>query len=1177
MQIREMFRDDINRNINGVVQVEQKKEDVVYQELKEYVVTTELKKHFVSFFDAYSDSFVNPTDNVGVWITGFFGSGKSHFLKMLSYLLSNKIVNGKPTIEYFRDKFDDELTFMNVEKSTSVPTETILFNIDVEGPMNKDSTAVLRVFAKVFYNHLGFYGKDLKVASLEKFISKQGKYEEFKKVFEEINGESWENTRETMAFFEDDVVESMVRVLGMSETSARNWFNGTEEVDLSISQLVDDIKDYVDSKPKGFRLLFMIDEVGQYIGTNTSMLLNLQSLIEKLGSVCRGQVWVVATGQEALDDLIKVRQDEFSRIMARFKVRLSLTSSSVDEVIEKRLLTKTEDAKKTLKLVYDNNDSVLRNLYAFDTENKDICGYASEAEFVNVYPFVPYQFIIMQKVFNEIRKHGHAGKHQSSGERSMLNGFQESAQRIQDKNELTLAPMYLFYDTLHSFLDTSIRRVIERADNVANNNQGLLKEDVKLLKLLYLIRYVDDIKSNIENLTILMADNITTDKLELKNSIKSSLDRLVRQNYVSRNGDIYTFLTDEEQDIAKEIKNTAVDTSSIVSRIGDIIFSDIYQSKKYRYKKYDFSFDGKVDGMNIGNTGSNMCLRFMSMAADENDLQELRLITDSKNNEAICVLSRASSYFESIEMALKIRKYIKQKNVSQLPESVQKIITNRQREASNLENQAREELSKAIIEGKYYISGEVVSVNGSDAKSKINNALEYLVEQTYNKLDMIEVNAQSDSDILSIFKGTNQQRIDGTFDNQDAIDEVYNYLNTQFIMKLPSSMADLQNRYSDAPYGWRDLDIAAVVAQLIVNQKVTVKVSGMVIAKEDSRLVNYLYKKSETSRVIISKREVPSGPKLKQIKDLLREYFDVMDLPSDEDGLIKYINNEFGKQRIHYLDYQKEYSCHNYPGEVTVNNSIKLLDNILSHTSDNIALIDYLIKVQDDLLDSKEDMENIEQFFKNQKTLFDSGLNFVKSVNYEGDYFAGLADVQNAIEEIKKITTPSINYNFSRIQDINNYISIIKDAKDKLLKEKRIEISSLIDQCIYQLEDKSKNHQNLEIVLNEAKTIYNEKRNEVLQLESLTALGSKIDTLSNLKNQYINRMDNILNPNEGGNGKETPTSTIISKPKKKKEFFMNVIFPRKTLKSETEIDEYVEDIRKVLLNYLEDTDEVEIK
>ena len=191
MIIRDMFKDDINRTINGVVQVEQEEQDVIKQELKEYVVTSELKKHFIKFFDSYSDSFEHPTDNVGVWITGFFGSGKSHFLKMLSYLLENKTIDGISTIVYFREKFDDELSFMNIEKSTVARTETILFNIDVEGSINKNDTAVLRVFAKVFYEHIGFYGKDLKVAKLEQFITKQGKMDKFKRVFEEKNGSSW--------------------------------------------------------------------------------------------------------------------------------------------------------------------------------------------------------------------------------------------------------------------------------------------------------------------------------------------------------------------------------------------------------------------------------------------------------------------------------------------------------------------------------------------------------------------------------------------------------------------------------------------------------------------------------------------------------------------------------------------------------------------------------------------------------------------------------------------------------------------------------------------------------------------------------------------------------------------------------------------------------------------------
>ena len=113
---------------------------------------------FNTFFNNYEKSLSVPTDKIGVWISGFFGSGKSHFLKMLSYLLSNKMVAGKKSVEYFADKFDDPMMYAQVERCTRIPTDTILFNIDSKSPLNKDKTAILHVFAKVFYEHCGFYG-----------------------------------------------------------------------------------------------------------------------------------------------------------------------------------------------------------------------------------------------------------------------------------------------------------------------------------------------------------------------------------------------------------------------------------------------------------------------------------------------------------------------------------------------------------------------------------------------------------------------------------------------------------------------------------------------------------------------------------------------------------------------------------------------------------------------------------------------------------------------------------------------------------------------------------------------------------------------------------------------------------------------------------------------------------
>lgn len=258
MVIEQLFQEDINRKINGVVKVDQDATDVLVQELDEYVITRDLKKHFITFFNNYGESFHEGTADIGVWISGFFGSGKSHFLKMLSYLLANQEVQGVRTVERFRKKFeDDPATFMLIDSVTKGHTDTILFNIDIEGSINKDKTAVLRVFAKMFYNHLGFYGENLKVAKLEQFIEKRGMTAEFRRVFEEKNGGPWLESRDAFAFFEDDVVDTLKEVLGMSEDAARNWFNGTETVETSIAQLVSEMKDYVDNKTDDFRLLFM--------------------------------------------------------------------------------------------------------------------------------------------------------------------------------------------------------------------------------------------------------------------------------------------------------------------------------------------------------------------------------------------------------------------------------------------------------------------------------------------------------------------------------------------------------------------------------------------------------------------------------------------------------------------------------------------------------------------------------------------------------------------------------------------------------------------------------------------------------------------------------------------------------------------------------------------------------
>lgn len=1180
MIIRDMFENDINRKIQGVIQVNQDISNIIEQELNEYVITKELKKHFISFFNSYSDAFDEPTVDIGVWISGFFGSGKSHFLKMLSYILENKEVKGIKTVERFRDKFDDDpATFMLIDKSTKNDTETILFNIDIEGSINKDKTAVMRVFAKMFYNHLGFYGENLKVAKLEQFIEKQEKTEQFRRVFEEKNGEAWVSTRDAFAFFEDDVVDTLVEVLGMSETSAHNWFDNTDEVDMSIAQLVSEIKEYVDNKPKDFRLLFMIDEVGQYVGTDTDMLLNLQSLVEEIGSKCNGKVWVVCTGQEAIDEIIKVRADEFSRIQARFKTRLSLSSSSVDEVIQKRILKKNPEVSVELEKLYEKNNSILRNLFSFSDSVLDIKGYSGGNEFAINFPFVPYQFIIMQKVFAEIRKHGNSGKHLSGGERSMLSGFQEAVQKIQEKDENSLVPFFYFYDTVHTFLDSSIRRVIERCDRAAEKGHGIEKQDVDILKLLYLIRYIDnDIKANIDNIVILMADNINIDKITMREKVRQSLDRLLSQNYIARTGDTYNFLTDEEQDIQREIKNTPVDTADIVNRIGQMIFGDIYTAKKYRYGKYDFAFDAMVDGMIIGSTTGGMKLRFLTVATDAIEKTELKLVTDSVE-QAIIVLGD-TAYYEALENAMKIRKYIKQRNVSQLPKSVQDIIRNQQDEAIKYETFAMEELNKAILNAEFYVDKEHIEVKGRDPKAKIDQALEYLVSHVYNNLNLITKNFDSDADVIAILNGTSYAGLaSGYVDNRDAAANVEDYLEMQHIKNLPTSMADIQKRYSTIPYGWREIDIAAVVALLIYEQKVTIKYAGVTIQADDPKLPDMLRKKTEIGKVSISKRIVIPINKVRQIKNFLRDYFDIMDVPSDEDGLIKFIIQKFEEQKYHYEDLDKLYEGHKYPDNVLVKNSISLTNEVLSKKSDNIALVDEIIKKQVDLYDNKEDMQNVEGFFNNQVAIFDKAVEFEASIKDDLEYIENNKEANDALNQIRLITLvqSGSRYNYKRIPELNNLMPIVKSAHDKLLKEKREDLLEVVRECMEEIHTRADGEPRIKEVITESDSYFTQKKEKIKSTESLVVLDGLILQMISYKEDKCKTIDIMFKPKEieppkgekGKGGNEVKKENI-------KSIYRQAIFPSKTLKTEEDIDDYVEKIRSQLKYLIKDYDGIKL-
>ena len=371
MKIQNIFAKPIDRDIKGVIKVGQDENENIKQELEEYVVTRELQKHFADFFASYKRGIVGTTDKMGVWISGFFGSGKSHFLKILSYLLSNKIVDGLSAIDYFinDNKISDNMVLADMKLAADTSADVILFNVDSKGESTgkQSKDAIVSVFLKAFNEMQGFCGAYPYVADLERRLSDEGKYNEFQNTFEDINGSSWAEERYAADFIQDDIVETLDKIDFMSADAARNWCEkATEPYVISIERFADMVKKYIDRKGNNHHVVFLVDEIGQYIGEDSKLMLNLQTVTEDLGTACKGKAWVIVTSQQDIDSITKTKGNDFSKIQGRFDTRISLSSANADEVIRKRILEKNETGRETLTLLYDEKATVIKNLIVFN-------------------------------------------------------------------------------------------------------------------------------------------------------------------------------------------------------------------------------------------------------------------------------------------------------------------------------------------------------------------------------------------------------------------------------------------------------------------------------------------------------------------------------------------------------------------------------------------------------------------------------------------------------------------------------------------------------------------------------------------------------------------------------------------------------------------------------------------
>lgn len=828
--LNDIFSKRINRPIEGVIKADDASS--LLNEIEEYVLTNEVQKSLSLFLSAYND-YSAATQN-GVWISGFFGSGKSHLLKMLSLLLENNTVDEKSVAELFIPKCEGDAELQaSLLKACGTPSKSILFNIDQKSDAitTKQTDALLSVFVKVFDEMCGYYGKQGYIAQFERDLDSRGLYEKFKDAFQNISKKTWDKGR-TQAILEGrNIAKAYAEVSGEPVETANGIIDKyRKDYNLSIEDFAKMIKSYIDKQSKGFRLNFFVDEVGQYIADNTQLMLNLQSLAEELATVCRGQAWIIVTAQEDMTSVFgeigKKQGNDFSKIQARFANRLKLTSANVDEVIRKRLLAKKDDFVPQLNKIYAEQSNNFKTLFNFTDGATVYKNFTDAQDFISCYPFIPYQFGLFQAAIQNLSEHNiFEGRHNSVGERSMLGVFQEVAKNLASKELGCIAPFDLMYEGIRHSVKSNAVRAIHTAENQMPDDVFT----IRTLKTLFLVKYVRTFRATARNMTVLMRESFAENAPDLLKRVQESLNKLESQSYIQRNGEYYEYLTDEEQDIEKEIKNTAIDTADVLEILNKIIFEQIIGGMKVRCVTtgYDYTFCKKMDGRNL-NAERELAIHVITPWQESYRYDEF--LTESMGKaELFVVLPSDSRLMVDVTLLLRTEKYAKLNGNTQ-NENIRRILDNKMIGNRDREREIKVRTESLISQAQFLINGRVCELKSENAKQLIISGCQELIQTIYPNLKMIEGTPYTENNIPAYYRNATPDLFSPTL--SEAETEILNLLRANKNNGLRTTLKSLKDKLSARPYGWYDAAIFCLLAQLSIRNKLEMRSDGELLDAE---------------------------------------------------------------------------------------------------------------------------------------------------------------------------------------------------------------------------------------------------------------------------------------------------------------------------------------------------------
>lgn len=1204
MKLKDLYSKPINRAVNPAVSATKFDPETERIEIQEYVFTDEIINGLFRILDAIKNN--KSFAHVGIWIDGYYGSGKSHFLKYLDYCITpstredavSRLLDAVKAIDPLDEKhnlnfdYDELLSIANWLKRATI--DTCIFNLETSYDNSTDKKkAFLHVFWNEFNGKRGFNKFNITLAqNLEKPLAEKGVFEAFKERIAEEGGD-WNDPGMAADLIDNeldwvlDIAKELAPTLSVDSIRERIIKRDTN---MSIDRFGIELASYLKDKGDDYRLILLADEVSQFINKERDRYLNLQEIITKLSEACDNKVWVACTAQQDLSEImddchIAEEKDKEGKIKGRFEVKVSLKGTQPEVITQKRILDKKEEVKSELAALYNKYKA------GFDLQFKlptSYSSYETQDDFVDYYPFVPYQFKLIMQVFNSFLNLGYVAKEVKGNERSIIKVIHSTAKTNADAELgkfISFDELYnnMFEEGLQARGQKAVDNALRMARTYQTDRPERTRLAVRVANVLFMICNISQtdqlvFPATLDNVTSLLINDMETPRLNIKNEVEKVIEFLCDNNIIRREQgkqgapETYAFYSEEEMKVAQLIQSQVVDNNTQAEQLKEIFNRYITALRnKEQYKTRSFSVGLTIKQRTFLSNNPDVQVEFV-MDADYESAEQLALQNSNVNRMVYYV---GPQYRDNKRLYNAFYWYCQANRYMATPvtsEDNKKTRDEFEKRANELyDGIIRKEFEK-ILDTCPIISGLSVIDEAELGQKRGNDryrvAMDKHLSSIYTKANLVDYSSMprtTEQLKKAILRNVNPGDYDGmNAVLTDAEHEVEIYLNKQF---AEVNVSDVLTKFAKAPYGWDNICTLYIINELVRRHNRDYSYSNNPNV-ETSTVANRIV--SESNKFTLRQAKVISPQVIQNFIATWKEIFGISAVPSSTDSTQLFracrdIESERSLAKFikGYKDIEQQIAGYQFCQPIR--EAIDLFESWLNER-DPLKFFNLVIAAKDEAKVLIDKCKEVAQFTHDQLDTYKQLLQFLDDNQYNFPFVP--MEMQGAVTDFNKLKNDPWP-----ISGLRGYIKLQRQLSgilDGVRDELREKIKAAYNDMFDYLKQVAEKQHVPESVLSDRETVIRVKTTptNILVLQN----NANTDTFYQEQVDKIMSYNPPLPPGGEGDGKPEPPKTP-DKRIRKASLQTKTKLP---ITNAEDIDRYLEGLRQQLEKLLVDQDGVMI-